>query len=124
MGKNKFDKEIEKLYGIVEQIDDTTYVARKDVQKRKIEFEKNHLYLIRIDPSDTARNLLQTTAVNWNSGRQMRSSYLKCEYVGDLGNMVKINGRGFSPSSNLDTDDIYLNYWLDKSVVEIIREIN
>ena len=124
MGSNKFDKELEKWYGVVEQVDDTTYIIHRDVPQNKIEFRKNHLYLIRIDQSDTARNLLRTTAVNWNSGRQMHSSYLKCEYVGDLGNMIKINGRGFSPSSNLDTDDIYLNYWLDKSVVEIIREIN
>ena len=120
----KFDKEIEKLYGIAEKIGDNTYLVKKETEKNKIEFEKGHLYLIRVDSSDTSKNLLQTTAVNWNSGRLMISNYLKCEYVGYLGNMVKINGVGYDPSTDTDTNDVYLDYWLDKSVIEIIREIN
>ena len=120
---NKFDKEIEKLYGIVEQIDDTTYIVKKEKATEKISFERGKYYLIRIDGSDTSRNLLKITATNWNAGREIESDYLKCEYLESLGNMIKINGSGYSPSTDTDKSDIYLNYWIDSSVVEIVKEL-
>lgn len=121
--QNKFDKEMEKLYGIAEKVDDTTFIVRKEVPKNKLWFEKGHLYIVRIDSSDVSTNLLITTATNWNSGRYMKSNYLKCECVGELGNMIKLNGRGYEPNTDTDTDDVYLNYWIDKSVIEVIKEI-
>ena len=115
-------KELSKVSSRVEKFDAGQYLVRRYTGE-STQFEKNHFYLISVDTSETARNMIETTTMNWNAGKKLFSSHLKCEYLGNLGNMIKINGRGYNPMTEEDGDDIYLNYWIDRNVVSIIEEL-
>lgn len=115
------DKELLGVVGLKKVSDNSYFVAK---QNQIVDFEKNKYYIIHIDESDTAKDLLDVTRLNWNNGKYLISNYLKCELVLTQGNMVCINACGYNPELNQDLDDIYLNFWINRNIITIIKILN
>lgn len=104
-------------------LEDGSFLLKKQ-DNSKLDFEKNKYYLIYIDESATANDILETTRVNWNCGQYLKSHYLKCELVDKQGIMVQLNASGFDPKSNIDLGDIYLNFWINRNIITILKCIS
>lgn len=108
----------------IEKIDENTYFLKKDSSTKALEFEKNKYYIISIDDSETAKELIETTRVNWNQGQYLQSYFLKCELVTKLGSMIQINACGYDLINNIDLNDIYLNFWINSNIITILKCIS
>ena len=117
------DKELLKLQNL-EKIDDNTFILRKNLANNTLELEKNKYYIISVDNSDTASEIIETTRINWNSGQYLESNFLKCELVSKQGNMLQINACGYDPINNSDLNDVYLNFWINCTIINIVRCIS
>lgn len=115
------DEQISKLDLEVYKTDQGYYIPKQE--KIELKFEPNHFYLIELSQADVAKELLHNAALNWNRGVEIKSSFLKCEYLKTLGNMVCLNASGYDPDHDIDLPDIYLNIWVNYNIIKILKEI-
>ena len=115
----QLETEILKIPNVI-KLEDGSLLIKK-YGPDKLELEKNKYYIIYIDDSSTANELIETTRVNWNSGQYLKSHYLKCELVNKQGMMVQINASGYDPKLDKDLEDIYLNFWVNRNIITILK---
>lgn len=80
----------------------------------------NHLYLIKVKSNMKTND---TIAFNWNNGAKPLYNYYRAEKVGEVGNMIKLNGIAF----NVDTGESIFTQpfygYLPVDGFEIIEEV-
>ena len=80
----------------------------------------NHAYLVKIKPNIKNND---TIAFNWNNGVKPLYNYYRAEKVGEVGNMIKLNGIAF----NVDTGESIFTQpfygYLPVDGFEIIEEV-
>ena len=98
--------------------DVTTHICIKKVNEiLPTNMKSNHIYLIKVKPSVKVNT---TIASNWNGGKLPKYDYYKVERVGDVGNMVKLNGIAYD-NGDLCTEPFY--GYLPYDGFEIIEEV-
>ena len=115
------DKELVSVVG-ARKLDDKSFIV--DKQLLPLRLEKGKCYIIAIDNSSTAIDILETTRTNWNSGQYLKSKHLKCEVVSIQGSMAQVNACGYDPATSIDGNDIYLNFWINVNIVTILKSIS
>lgn len=80
----------------------------------------NHIYVIKIKPGVKNNN---TIAFNWNGGRKPLYDYYRAEKVGEMGNMIKLNGIAIdiNTGENIYTQSFY--GFLPNDGFEILEEV-
>ena len=120
---SKLDKELHK-FPDVDKLEDGTYIIKRGAfEKKGVELEKGNYYVIGVSSTNVAKDMIENTRVNWNSGQYLKSSFLKCEVVSLQGNMVRIHACGFDPVNNNDLEDVYFNFWVHKSTIYIVSKV-
>ena len=117
------NKQLDQIKLPMIQLEDGSFLIKKNSKPKELTLEKNHYYIIHLDDGDVAKEMMSLTSVNWNQGVEIKSNYLKCELVKKLGNMVCLNASGYDPDHDLDLDDIYLNIWVNSNIINILKEI-
>lgn len=61
--------------------------------------------------------------INWNRGVIPSSKVMRVYPIQKLGNMVKVDGCGYDPSTESLTEDQYMGLWLPADGIKILKEI-
>ena len=102
---------------------DTTnlIITRKTTQNNQICIP-NHYYDIELSdyilnpPSDCSIH------INWNRNILPKSKIYRCEILQVMGKMVKINGIGVDPITQIDNNDSWMG-WLPLEEIKILKEL-
>lgn len=61
--------------------------------------------------------------VNWNKNIKPNSKIYRCEVLQIMGKMVKINGVGIDPTTQMDNNDSWMG-WLPLDEIKVLKELD
>ena len=116
---NKFIKQQLDLAGIEYKESDNSIFIPKVTG---IKLEEDGCYIIKL--KETLFHLDPTSALitNWNAGSIPTEKYYKIDVSKILGNMVKITGISYNPTTK-NCSDIYWAGWLPINEIEIMERL-
>ena len=101
---------------------DTKEINIDKVTEVKVELQKDHYYLVKVEKYIINPPSNFTLHSNWNNGIIPKDEYMKIDVLQLMGKMVKINSIGYDIENNTDTGN-HWEGWLPISSITILKEI-
>ena len=114
----RLERELKKVkFAHIEQVNENTYVVKKDVKIRLLE---DNCYLIKLNDSIFDHNNILTT--NWNNGKIPNSRYYQIDINKIMGNMIKVSSVGYDDETCTNFKENWWG-WLPIDEIEVIKKI-